>query len=73
MVDETFVQSVIERLLDRAQPEDLQFERGYFYLWASIMAWGVFWELAERHHDEPHAQFMVWTFVFVAAWVTDMV
>lgn len=73
MVNEGLAQDTIESLLEHAQPEDLRFERSCFYLWASIMAWGVFWELAERHHDQPHAQFMVWTLVFVAAWITDIV
>lgn len=61
----------MEDIIEQVQPEDLQYTRDFFWLAASILAWGLFWEFADREHDNPHAQFLVWTIVFVAAWFTD--
>ena len=32
---------------------------------------GLFWEFADRHHENPHAQYLAWTAVFVAVWLID--
>ncbi len=67
------VQQYVEEMLANVQRDDLRYERSNFYIWASIMAWGFFWELAERQHDQPHAQYLVWTLIFVVMWAMDVV
>ena len=57
--------------VEQIQAQDLQFGREWFYLVASVLAWGVFWEMADRQHDNPQLQFFAWMFVFVAVWMTD--
>ena len=61
----------VQRALGDVQEADLRYDRGWFYLFASVLCWGIFWGLADQHHDNPHAQFLVWTIIFAAAWFTD--
>jgi len=60
---------VLERAMEGATAADVRFPRPSFYFAASVLAWVVFWELAERNQQNPHSQAMAWLFVFVAAWV----
>ena len=59
------------RMVAHIQGHDLRFDRCWFYLLASVMCWGVFWALADQHHENGHAQFLVWTIILAAAWLTD--
>jgi hypothetical protein len=61
----------MEDLLEGVQPDDLRYERDFFWLMSAIMAWGLFWQFADREHENQYTQFLVWTIVFVAAWLTD--
>lgn len=66
--------TMLDDLMERAeevQAEDLRFGRHWFYLMASVLAWGLFWEMADRNHDNPHAQYLAWMAVFVAFWLAD--
>lgn len=60
-----------ERAAENVQAQDLRFGRAWFYVTASVLAWNFFWTLADRHHDNPHVQFLAWLTVFVAVWFTN--
>lgn len=74
MVEETTTTSsvdLLDRAAERVQAHGLRFERAGFYVIASILAWRVFWELADRNHDNPHAQTVTWVVVCLALWIAD--
>ena len=62
---------MLERAVEHVQAHDVRFGREWFYLFTSILAWGFFWEIADRQHDNPHAQFLAWVIVFIAVWFTE--
>ena len=61
---------VVERAAANVQADDIRFGRDFFYLTASVLAWGLFWQLADRHQDNQYVQYLAWGTVFVAAWLT---
>ena len=60
-----------ERTLEDITADDVRFRRDWFYFWASVLAWVLFWEHADRHQASPHAQLLSWTIVLVAMWVAS--
>ena len=71
MAEQISVFELLDRAAENVQAQDVQFRREWFYLVASVLAWGLFWEIADRQHENPHAQFLAWVTVFVAVWATD--
>ena len=61
----------VERAAENVQAEDVQFRREWFYVTAAVLAWRVFWELADRNQDNVHTQHMAWIIVFVAVWLAN--
>jgi len=59
------VNDLVDKAMEQVRSEDLRFTRPFFYVAASVLAWYVFWEMADRRNDR-HTQTMAWTFVFVA-------
>jgi len=59
----------LQEMMEHARVENLRFPRQSFFIAASVLAWVVFWELAERHQRSPYTQTMAWLFVFVAIWL----
>lgn len=57
--------------MEGVKPIQLRFERQTFYIVASILAWVVFWQLADAHAQSPHAQLIAWFIVLVAVWVAE--
>lgn len=68
---EAFIE-VLESAKERVQPEHVQFRREWWLVMLSLLAWGVFWEMAERHQDNAHAQFLTWLAVLTVWWVVDV-
>ena len=57
-------------LLDKMVEEaDVRFPRHWFYVITSILAWGLFWEIADRQPDNPHVQFLTWLVVSLALYI----
>ena len=71
MSDMEAISELFERAKERVQPENLRFPREWWMVMLCLLAWGVFWELAERHEDNAHAQFMIWLIVLTVWWVVD--
>ncbi len=61
----------LERILEEVHEDALRYERDWFYTAASVLCWTIFWNFADQHQDNPHAQFLVWTIILAAAWFTD--
>lgn len=57
--------------LQNFQMGDLRFERAGFFVMASILAWFVFWDLADRHQEEPFARALAWACVVIALWAAQ--
>ena len=57
--------------LEDVQAQDLRFRRDWFFLMASILAWRLFWDFADRNADHQYTQFITWVAVFVAVWLTN--
>lgn len=64
---------ILERAKERVQAEHVVFRREWWIVMLSLLAWGVFWEIAERHEDNAHAQFMTWVAVLLVWMLMDMV
>ena len=71
MAEQTSSLDMLERIAEEVQAQDVVFQREWFYLVASVLAWGLFWEIADRQHDNPHAQLLAWMTVFVAVWFAE--
>ena len=54
--------------LRRREP---RFERHWFYVAASITAWVVFWNLADRHQENISSRLLAWGAVLAAFWVAN--
>jgi len=74
--DDSFVQYDAEQTIERfehVQAQQLQFERPWFYVLASILAWVVFWDLADQNQHHVLSRLLAWSAVFVAIWVARIV
>ncbi len=60
---------LLEKMKEEAEARGLGFPRHWFYVITSILAWGVFWELADRQQDNPHVQWLTWLVVSVALYI----
>jgi hypothetical protein len=58
-----------EKRIEEVRPEDLYFEREFWYIAVSALVWGVFWELAERNQNNPYTQTLAWAVLLIAVWV----
>lgn len=65
----TTAQEYFEAVAENVQGQDLRFEREWFFIASSILAWVAFWDLADRQHENPHVHMLAWMCVFVAIWV----
>lgn len=63
---------VLERAKEYVEAGDLVFRREWLWVMCSFMAWGMFWDVAERHQG-AHGQFITWLTVFLAWWVVGMI
>lgn len=61
------------RVEEHALPENVFFRREWWMVMLSLLAWGAFWEIAERHEDNAHAQFLTWLAVVLAWMAVDAV
>lgn len=57
---------LLDRIVEEAEARGVSFPRHWFYVVTSILAWGLFWELADRQQDNPHVQFLTWLVVSIA-------
>ena len=71
MADQTSSSNTFENAVENVQAQELRFRREWFYFMASVLAWGLFWEIAERRQENPHAQVLAWMAVFVAVWIAE--
>lgn len=71
MADQGQTLDMLDRAAENVQLQEIRFQREWFYFAASVLAWGLFWEIADRQHDNPHAQFLAWVTVFIAVWIAD--
>lgn len=58
----------VQALLDGVRPDGIRFERQWFFVAASILAWWRFWNLADAHQHDRRSQIMAWTAVGLAIW-----
>lgn len=58
-----------EMAREAVQVEALRFPRSFVYIALSILAWQVFWGLADRNQHNRNSQTMAWLFVFLAVWL----
>ncbi len=72
-VAQALAMDVYDRMVEGVQAQDLTFARTGFYLIVTILAWRVFWELADQHQDSPYTQILTWLAVCVAFWVASVV
>lgn len=62
----------LERVKEAIQPGETRFLREGWMVMLSLLAWGVFWEMAERHEGNAHAQFLTWLAVLLVWWAVDV-
>ena len=67
---EAFVER-LEQAKEQVRPEHLFFQREWWMVMLCLLAWGVFWEVAERHEDNAHAQILTWLAVLMVWVVVD--
>lgn len=72
MKDMEALADLLERAKQRVQPEHVVFPREWWLVMLSLLAWGLFWEMAERHQGNAHAQFMTWLAVLMVWLAVDM-
>jgi len=53
------------------QQEEVRFERPWFYVAASILAWVVFWDMADRHQEHIFSRLLAWSAVLTAIWAAN--
>ena len=63
---------LLEMAAEGAEERELGFPRHWFYVFTSILAWGLFWEMADRHQDNPHVQFLTWLAVSIALYTISL-
>lgn len=63
------VTTSLERIME-AQDE-VYFERRWFFVAASILAWVVFWDMADRHQEHAFSRLLAWSAVLAAIWVAN--
>jgi len=56
------------RLAQAVEPRDLAYERGWFWVTASILTWSAFWYFADAHGQSPSAQYIAWAAVGLSVW-----
>lgn len=61
----------LEQVAERLQAADLRFPRPGFYVIASVLAWRLFWELADHNYGNNNAQTLSWVVLCVAIWLTE--
>ena len=73
MAEETTKSSMdlLETVMERVEAQDLRFARASFYVITSVLAWRVFWELADRNQGNNNAQTLSWVVVCVALWLAE--
>ena len=71
MAEERQILDLLERAAEHIHPQDVRFARAGFHVAASMLAWRVFWELADRNNDNRYAQTLAWTVVCVALWIVS--
>lgn len=48
-----------------------RFERSWFWVAASVLAWVAFWDLADRHQAHMLSRIISWAAVLAAIWVAN--
>lgn len=75
MMDEFWQGDMFERLAHEAEVDPRaagwEYKRDWFYVLMAILAWGLFWEFAERENENAQALVLVWAVVLVAVWVSE--
>lgn len=71
--DRTTAVDAFERAAESVQARDVRFRREWFYVVASVVAWRVFWELADQNHQNLHAQHLAWIILCLAVWIASIV
>lgn len=69
------MQAFVERLeaaKEQVRPEGVLFPREWWMVMLCLLAWGLFWEMAERHEDNAHAQILTWLAVLLVWVAADM-
>jgi len=57
----------------RAGSLEFRFKRQAFYVCASILAWVVFWDLADQNQASVLSRFLAWGTVLAAFWLARVV
>lgn len=61
---------IVEDMVEHVDPGDIRFPRHWFFVLGGVLVgWLAFWELCERHPDNPHAQLMAWLFILVTVYL----
>lgn len=60
---------LFEKLAEQVDALDVGVSREWFYVISSILAWGLFWEAADRNGDNPQVQFITWLCVGVTMYL----
>lgn len=59
----------LTRVLEVAEPDDLRYDRSWFWVLASVFwSWFAFWHIADNHAESPHAHVIAWACVGLAFW-----
>ena len=62
---------LLDRAAERLEAADLMFPRAGFYVIASVLAWRLFWELADHNQGNNNAQTLSWVVLCVALWLAE--
>lgn len=60
---------LLDRIVEEAEARGIGFSRQWFYVATSILAWGLFWEMADRQQENPHVQFLTWLAVSLTLYI----
>ena len=69
---EVLIDVLLEKAKEGVALEEVVFPREWWMVMLSLLAWGLFWAMAERHQDNAHAQFLTWLAVLMAWWAVDV-
>jgi hypothetical protein len=56
------------RLAETVEPGQLVYDRGWFWVAASVLTWYAFWYVADAHGESPIAQYIAWAAIGLSIW-----
>lgn len=48
------------RLVEGVRREDIRYDRDWFWVITSVLAWYAFWHIADAHGESPYAHCIAW-------------